>query len=136
MLGYPEAAVADAKHALKDAREIGLAHTLMFALFWASLTVCIAETTRQQTRLAMNFSRLADEKGTPFFNAAGIVHQGCVSALTGKAADAVQNNYLWNPCMEGQWEQHCLCLLLIEFSAELTPNLANSMMLGAALVKR
>ena len=32
VLGYPEAALADAEHALKDAREIGQAATLMFAL--------------------------------------------------------------------------------------------------------
>ena len=38
MLGYPEAALADAEHALKDAREIGQAATLMYALTHASLT--------------------------------------------------------------------------------------------------
>ena len=32
LLGYPEAALADTDHALKDAREIGQAATLMFAL--------------------------------------------------------------------------------------------------------
>ena len=32
LLGYPEAALADAERALKDAREIGQAATLMFAL--------------------------------------------------------------------------------------------------------
>ena len=32
MLGYPEAALADAEQALKDAREIGQAATLMYAL--------------------------------------------------------------------------------------------------------
>ena len=32
LLGYPEAALADAEHALKDAREIGHAATLMYAL--------------------------------------------------------------------------------------------------------
>ena len=32
LLGYPEAALADADHALKDAREIGQAATLMYAL--------------------------------------------------------------------------------------------------------
>ena len=32
MLGYPEAALADTDHALKDAREIGQAATLMYAL--------------------------------------------------------------------------------------------------------
>ena len=34
LLGYPEAALADADHALKDAREIGQAATLMFALHY------------------------------------------------------------------------------------------------------
>ena len=33
-LGYPEAALADAEHALKDAREIGQAATLMYALVY------------------------------------------------------------------------------------------------------
>ena len=32
LLGYPEAALADTEHALKDAREIGQAATLMYAL--------------------------------------------------------------------------------------------------------
>jgi hypothetical protein len=32
LLGYPEAARRDAEHALKDAREIGQAGTLMYAL--------------------------------------------------------------------------------------------------------
>ena len=32
LLGYPEAALADAEHALKDARGIGQAATLMYAL--------------------------------------------------------------------------------------------------------
>ena len=37
-LGYPEAALADAHHAISYAREIGQAATLMFALCHASLT--------------------------------------------------------------------------------------------------
>jgi hypothetical protein len=32
---------------------------------------------------------LADEKGTMFWKAYGMVHQGCVLAQTGKASDAV-----------------------------------------------
>ena len=44
LLGYPEAALADADHALKNAREIGQAATLMFALIHASLThICLWE---------------------------------------------------------------------------------------------
>ena len=38
LLGYPEAALADTGHALRDAREIGQAATLMFALAFASFT--------------------------------------------------------------------------------------------------
>ena len=37
LLGYPEAALADADHALKDAREIGHAATLMYALYHATM---------------------------------------------------------------------------------------------------
>ena len=37
MLGYPEAALADADQALKDAREIGQAATLMYALLHVSV---------------------------------------------------------------------------------------------------
>jgi hypothetical protein len=38
MLGYPEAALADTEHALKDAREIGHAATLMYTLANAHFT--------------------------------------------------------------------------------------------------
>ena len=38
LLGYPEAALADADQALKDAREIGQAATLMYALCLTSFT--------------------------------------------------------------------------------------------------
>jgi hypothetical protein len=38
LLGYPEAALADADHALRGAREIGQAATLMTALYFASGT--------------------------------------------------------------------------------------------------
>ena len=41
LLGYPEAALADADQALKDAREIGQAATLMYALYHASFTISL-----------------------------------------------------------------------------------------------
>ena len=51
LLGYPEAALADTDQAVRDAREIGHAATLMFALVYASLIIILgAEITRQQTR--------------------------------------------------------------------------------------
>ena len=56
LLGYPKAALADAEHALKDAREIGQAATLMYALPGQVLPKPSAETTRQQTRNPMKLS--------------------------------------------------------------------------------
>src|SRR5580658_8238100 len=38
MLGYPEAALVDTNNALKEAREIGQAATLIFELLHASMT--------------------------------------------------------------------------------------------------
>ena len=46
VLGYPEAALADAEHALREAREIGHAATLMHALDHA----CITHTHQRQLR--------------------------------------------------------------------------------------
>ena len=46
LLGYPEAALADVDHALKDAREIGQAATLMYALAHASLTAYLLRRLR------------------------------------------------------------------------------------------
>ena len=50
LLGYPEAALADADHALKDAREIGQAATLMYALAHASLTHILLRKLRGSKR--------------------------------------------------------------------------------------
>jgi hypothetical protein len=50
LLGYPDAALADADRALKEAREIGQAATLMYALAHATRTYFWPETTPHQTR--------------------------------------------------------------------------------------
>ena len=90
LLGYPEAALADADRALKDAREIGQAATLMYALVIASLTHILCGNYAAANALADELVALADEKGALFWKALGMLHQGCVLALTGKASDAVQ----------------------------------------------
>jgi tetratricopeptide (TPR) repeat protein len=56
ILGHPEAALEDADHALKDAREIGQAATLMYALVFSSFTHMQFGITRQQTRSSMSLS--------------------------------------------------------------------------------
>ena len=90
MLGYPEAALADADHAIKDAREIGQAATLLFALAITVLTHIFCGNYAAANARADELVALADEKGAPFWKAVGMLAPGWLFALTGKAADAVQ----------------------------------------------
>jgi predicted ATPase len=90
LLGYPEAAIADADKAVKNAREIGQAATLMYALVITSFTHIHCgsyATANMQTDEAV---ALADEKSAAYWKAQGTIHQGCTFALTGKASNAVQ----------------------------------------------
>jgi class 3 adenylate cyclase/predicted ATPase len=89
MLGYPEAALADADYALKDARDISQAATLMYALFHTSWTHINCGDYATANAVVDALVALADEKGALLWKAFGMIHQGCVSALTGKASDAV-----------------------------------------------
>ena len=89
LLGYPEAAIADDEHALRDAREIGQAGTLMYALVHAAMTNCQCGNYAAANAQSNENVALADEKGAVFWKAIGILNQGYVLALTGKASDAV-----------------------------------------------
>ena len=90
LLGYPEAALADAEHALKGAREIGQAVALMYTLFHASLTYIQCGNYVTANAVASELFALADEKDALFWKAAGMIHQGCALAPAGKPSDAVQ----------------------------------------------
>jgi predicted ATPase len=90
LLGFPEAALADADYAIEDAREIGQSATLMFALSEAIFTYILCGHYAAASTRAAELVALADEKGAVHWGAAGTTIQGCVSALTGKASDAVQ----------------------------------------------
>jgi class 3 adenylate cyclase/predicted ATPase len=89
-LGCPGAALADADHALRDAREIDHAATLIYALTIPPLTHIQCGHYATANAQSHEGVELADEKGTLFWKAWGIMNQGCVSVLTGKASDAVQ----------------------------------------------
>jgi predicted ATPase len=90
MLGYPQAALADTDHALRDAREIGQAGTLMFALFSASLTQIICRDYAAAEPLIGELVALADKTGALFWKAWGTLCQGCLRSLTGQALEAVR----------------------------------------------
>jgi predicted ATPase len=89
-LGYPEAALADAEHALKDAREIGQAATLMYGLFHAPFPHILCGNYAAANALLDQLLALADDKGSSFWKAFGMLARGYISALTGKASDTVQ----------------------------------------------
>jgi class 3 adenylate cyclase/predicted ATPase len=90
LLGYADTALADSDSALKDAHEIGQAATLIYALVVTSLNLIHCGNYATATTQFDEVSALADEKGVLFWKAFGMMNQGCVLALTGKAADAVQ----------------------------------------------
>src|SRR5262249_9008956 len=90
LLGYPEAALADAERALVDAREIGHAVTLMQLLATASLTHALRGSYATASAHVDELVALTDEKGALYWKAVGIMLQGKLFALTGRALDSVQ----------------------------------------------
>ena len=90
LLGYPDAALADADNCLKHARKVGQAATLMYALATMPLTsiTCghYAATSTELDELVA----LAEEKGALFFKAVGMGTQGLLFSLTGRTSEAVR----------------------------------------------
>ena len=87
LLGYPESALADADRALKNAREIGHAPTLMIAL--ANMTHILCGNYATANTNLRDLVALAGEKGTLWWKALGTCLQGYALALTGEASNAV-----------------------------------------------
>ena len=90
LLGYPEAALKDADDALKNAREMGQAATLMHALSQTSIPYTFCGNRPVAAALAQELVALAEEKGSLFWKADGMVSQGCLLALAGRASDAIE----------------------------------------------
>jgi class 3 adenylate cyclase/predicted ATPase len=90
VLGYPDAALADTRQALKHAREIGHAATLMQALQFTPFVNMCCGNVAAASALADELVAVADEKGAPLWKALGMMNQGCLLTLAGGASDAVQ----------------------------------------------
>jgi predicted ATPase len=90
LLGYPEAALRDADGAVRNAREIGQAATLMFALFHTSIPHALCGNRAAAVALAQELVALAEKKGSLFWKAYGMMNQGYVLALIGRASDATE----------------------------------------------
>ena len=89
LLGYPDAALADAEQALTDAHELGHATTTMGTLNNVILTLILCGDYAGADEKANQLISLGQEKG-PFWKTNAELARGCVLALRGKASDAVQ----------------------------------------------
>ena len=89
VLGYPEAALADAELAVQNAREIGHAPTLIYALFFVSSTHAFCGNYATARALSDELVALAGEKRASFWEAQAMSYRSCLLALTGEAADTV-----------------------------------------------
>ena len=90
LLGYPEVALRDADDALKNAREMGQAGTLMLALCHTAIPYTLCGNRAAGAAHAQELAALAEEKGSLFWKALGMMRQGSVLALTGRASDAIE----------------------------------------------
>ena len=88
MLGYPTAALADAKRTISDAREIGQAATLLYALVVAGIALAFCGNYSTAKALLDEVLPLAESKGTPWWKAFAMMEQGWLLTLTGHASDA------------------------------------------------
>jgi len=89
LLGYPQAALADTEHALGIAREIGDAATLMYGLTFAPWIHINCGNYAAATAQADEDVALADEKGIVLWKAFGVLNQGQLLTLSGRASDAI-----------------------------------------------
>jgi predicted ATPase len=89
-LGYPKRALADADRAIKEAREIDQAASLMAALTLTSLTHIHCGNYAIANAQLDEAIKLASEKGALFWRVGGVLVKGCLLAESGKALDAVR----------------------------------------------
>jgi class 3 adenylate cyclase/predicted ATPase len=89
-LGYPEAALRDADDALKNAREMGQAAALMYALNHATIPYTLCGDRAAPAAHAQELVALAEEKDSLLWKAGGMMNQGSVLTLTGRASDAIE----------------------------------------------
>ena len=91
LLGHPDAALTDTKEALNIGRDSGHSATLTYALNFSVFQNVYCGDYAAANALIEEFNILKDQIGSGFWGGWGLALSGCVSALTGRAAEAVQN---------------------------------------------
>jgi class 3 adenylate cyclase/predicted ATPase len=89
-LGYPDAGRQDAERALREARQIGQAATLLFALTVTWLTQLFCGNFKEAMAQADEAVALGGEKGAVFWKGVGMMFKASASALAGDAANGAQ----------------------------------------------
>ena len=88
--GYPDAALKDVDESFRGAREMGQAATLMHALAHSIATLILCRHYTSASVRAAELVALAEQKGSLYWKANGLIWQGCLSALTGQPSDAIE----------------------------------------------
>ena len=135
VLGYPKAALRDNDDAVRNAREIGQAATLMYALHLTSITYTLCGNYVAAAAQAQELVVLAEEKGSLFWKALGMADQGCALGLTGRASDAIEmliSGIAGCRTTGATFSCHSFCRTW----PALMRSLGNSRRLGAASAKR
>jgi len=89
VLGYPDAACADAEAAISEARAIGQATTMLYALYWVSLPYVYCGKYTAAKPLFGELVALAESKSAEHWKPLGMLQRGYELALSGNPADAV-----------------------------------------------
>jgi tetratricopeptide (TPR) repeat protein len=87
--GFPEAGLADVDGALTNARELGQAGTLMFALTITTVTRIFCGKHATALESSDELVAMADQKDGALWRAWGTIQRGRSLALSGKAAEAI-----------------------------------------------
>jgi class 3 adenylate cyclase/predicted ATPase len=88
MLGYPEAALGDAKRAVEEAREVGQGVPLMYSLYFTSYALIHCGAYQAADVQLDELIPLATEKNAAQWRGGGMMHRGCIRAQTGRASEA------------------------------------------------
>jgi class 3 adenylate cyclase/predicted ATPase len=91
MLGYPEAARADADQAVSDARQIGHTVTLMFALFLTTVTQTLLGEYAKADALGDELVASAQETGASLWKSSGMAMRAWSRAMTDSPSEAAHN---------------------------------------------
>ena len=90
LLGYPEAALADTRHSLEEARDMGQAGTLFQPLTYGIITHFLCGNYTTAEILANELHALADEHDAVLWKPSGLMFRGWAFVDTGRASEAVE----------------------------------------------